>query len=737
MSKNKPKLILLDCNAIIHRAYHALPPLTNKKGDLVNAVYGFFTMFFKAIEDFKPDYIAAAFDLAGETFRHKEYKEYKAHRERADKELYKQFPIIQNILRDFNVPIVMLRGVEADDVIGSIAGKFDVESIIVTGDLDFLQVVDDNTFVYTMKRGLSNMILYDRKAVEQRLGFGPEHVTDFKGLKGDPSDNIPGVPGIGDKTATNLIRQFGAIENIYKKIDSGNAEIKDKVEEKLIENKDQAMMSKKLATIKRDIRLDFDLEKGKFGDYDLEKILNKFKDLGMNSLVKRAISLFGKKEMPLFANAVTKAEDKFIKEQINDYFKEGLFSKQIKDLELAIIPVIKEMEDNGIKIDVKKLESLSREIVLRIENITKKVYDFSGAEFNISSPQQLAEVLFDKLKIPTKDIKKTPKGVISTAASELEKLKNISPVVPLVLKYRELEKLRNTYIDALPKLVEDDGRIHTKFDQLGTSTGRISSSDPNLQNIPVRSEEGEEIRKAFIVEDGFKLVSFDYSQIDLRVAAHISDDKKLMEAFKKGEDIHSITAKEVFGKTSEKEVTTKMRRVAKMVNFGVLYGISSFGLSARSDISQSEAKEFIEKYFKKFSGVAEYIERAKKEAREKEFVQTIFGRKRYVKELQSKNWQIRASGERMAVNMPIQGTSADIVKMAMRDVWAWLIKNNYTKDIKILLQIHDELIFEVKKDLADKIIKDIKNIMENAAELKVPLVVDAKIGDNWGETENA
>ncbi len=404
-------------------------------------------------------------------------------------------------------------------------------------------------------------------------------------------------------------------------------------------------------------------------------------------------------------------------------------------MEISVIPVIEEMEKNGIIVDVKKLEVLSKDVTERIKEIEKKIHDFAGSDFNIKSSQQLSEILFDKLKISTKGIGKTPKGILSTAAPELEKIKDRSPIIIFILRYRELEKLRNTYIDALPKLVGEDERIHTKFDQLGTVTGRISSAEPNLQNIPIRSEEGEEIRKAFIPENGFKLFSFDYSQIDLRSMAHISEDKTMVQAFQNGEDIHTKTAMEIF-RVKEKDVDTKMRRMAKTINFGVIYGMSSFGLSARAGVSRTEAKDFIERYFKRFSGVAKYIERSKKDAIEKGYVETIFGRKRYVQELQSRNWQIKASGERMAINMPIQGTSADIVKMAMRDVWEWLEKEKLTGDIKMLLQVHDELLFEIKKDVDDKKIQKIKEIMEGVTKLKVPLIVGVKSGDNWGELIN-
>lgn len=759
----KPKLILLDSNAVIHRAYHALPPLASSRGEMTNAVYGFFVMLLNAIKHFDPDYIAAAFDLGGKTFRHREFEDYKAHRGRADKELYQQIPIIQDILKSFKIPAITMRGIEADDIIGSISKNSGARNVIVTGDMDMLQLVDEDTFVYTMRKGMSDLVLYDKEAVEKRYGFGPEYVVDFKGLKGDPSDNIPGVEGIGDKTAAELIKKFGSVENIYKNIEAGefirSGGFKEKLRERLIKGKQIALDSKRLATIKRNADLKFNLEDAKFGGFDTREIRKKFENLEMKSLVKKMGEMEGKlreeqetrSKMPasapiklqtggrdaktLFEEAgnLLNSQQEDITNRIEGYYRDGLFSKEIRDLELAIIPIICEMEENGIKIDIGRLEEASAKISKRIKALAQKIYDFSGAEFNINSSQQLSEILFNKLKISTEGIKKTPGGVISTAASELEKLQSQSPIIPLILKYRELEKIRNTYADALPELVGPDGRIHTSFDQLGTVTGRISSSDPNLQNIPIRSEEGEEIRKSFVAERGYKLVSFDYSQIDLRVMAHISEDSKLIEAFLAGEDIHTATAREIFAVKPD-EVSPNMRRVAKTINFGIIYGMSAHGLSARIGISQKEAKKFIDDYFKKFSGVAKYLEKSREDAKKAGFAQTIFGRKRYIPELNSKNWQIRSSGERMAINMPIQGTSADIVKMAMVKIKNLKLK---VKSCRLLLQVHDELLFEIREELINggDIIQEIKDIMESVDKLKVPLVVDVKMGDNWGEID--
>ncbi len=744
------KLIILDSNAIVHRAYHALPPFTSPQGQIVNAVYGFFTILLKTIKELKPTHIVATFDLGGETFRHKEFKEYKGQRAETDQELYQQIPIIQDVLKTMGISVFAIRGVEADDIIGSISKNVHVSNIIVTGDLDMLQLVDDNTIVYMMKRGMSDAVIYDEEKIQERFGFGADFITDFKGLKGDPSDNIPGVPGVGDKTAMTLIQQFGNMEKIYEAVKTVNPvnpvklDITKSVLKKLTENEEQAFFSKKLATIKTDIKMDFKLEDCKFEEIDIEKAESKFLDLGMKSIANRLRANSAKTKViqqdengkNLFKDVSDEEEshhfanDFGVSNMIEKNFKDGIFSEQIRDLEISVIQVISEMEKNGIKVDLKKLKVLSKDVTERIGEIEKKIHDFAGSDFNVNSSQQLSEILFEKLKISAQGIKKTPKGVLSTAAPELEKIKDRSPIIIFILRYRELEKLRNTYIDALPKLVDEDGRIHTKFDQLGTVTGRISSSDPNLQNIPIRSEEGEEIRKAFVPEEKFNLFSFDYSQIDLRAMAHISGDKTMVQAFQDGEDIHNKTAMEIFG-VKEKDVDVRMRRMAKTINFGVIYGMSSFGLSERAGVSRTEAKDFIERYFKRFSGVAEYIEMSKKNAIKKGYVETIFGRKRYIQELQSRNWQIKASGERMAINMPIQGTSADIVKMAMRDVWEWLKKEKLTGDIKMLLQVHDELLFEIKKDVDDKKIEKIKEIMESVTELKVPLIVGVKSGDNW------
>ncbi|MFH1175591.1 MAG: DNA polymerase, partial [bacterium] len=492
---NKKKLIILDCNGLIHRAYHALPPLTTRGGEMVNAVYGFFTMFFKAVNELKPDFVVAAFDLGGETFRHKQYEQYKAHREKADQELYQQIPIVQDILKSFAVPIAAMRGVEADDIIGAIAeiAKSQMEVIVVTGDLDMLQLVEDGKVeVFAMRKGLTDVVLYNKEKVQERFGFDPQYIPDFKGLKGDPSDNIPGVPGIGDKTASELIKKFNTVEELYEKLelaDFSAADIKEGVKKKLLENKEQAFISKNLALIRRNTKVDFNMEDAKFGNFDLDEAKSKFEKLEMGSLIKRMDDVFGRKEISLFGGGreekgahISQKEDRkgqSIEDKIEQCYNDGIFSKTIYDLELSIIPVIREMEKNGIKLDTERLEDLSKKLSAQIEKITKQVYDFCGAEFNLSSPQQLAEILFEKLHLPVKDLKKTPGGVVSTAAPELEKLAEESPVIPLILKYRELEKLRNTYVDALPKLVGGDGRVHTKFDQLGAVTGRVSSYDPN------------------------------------------------------------------------------------------------------------------------------------------------------------------------------------------------------------------------------------------------------------------
>ncbi len=738
MADKSPKtLVLIDGHALVHRAFHALPPLNTGSGELVNAVFGFASILLKVFKDLKPDYLAATFDLPKPTFRHKEFEAYKAKRVKAPDELYAQIKRVKDVLRAFNIPVFEKEGYEADDVIGTIVKqvkKSKIKNIIVTGDLDTLQLVDKNTSIFTLKKGVKDTIIYDEAAVAQRFdGLRPGQMNDFKGLKGDPSDNIPGVPGIGEKTAIDLLKKYGSLKKLYAAAEKGPAPAgQAKLWGKLLSQKEQAFFSQYLATIKTDVPLKFNLKDALARDYDQTKVIKLFKELGFYSLLNRLEKSPAGAAAPVInEEGLQPPADDQAPEKIEQAFKSGILSSGLYELEKKLLPVLRQMEQNGIKLDVKYLAKINRRVGQNLVALEKDIYRLVGRKFNINSPQQLSEILFDRLGISVKGLKKTPGKVISTAAGELTKLKGHHPAVDLILKYRELAKLKNTYLDALPKLVAADGRLHTSFDQLGTLTGRLSSRNPNLQNIPVKTELGQEIRRAFVAEPGNKILSADYSQIELRVVAVLAKDEDMLAAFKEGRDIHTETAHEVFG-VKPTDVTKEMRRVAKVLNFGVIYGMSGHGFAEAAGVEMSRAKEFIDKYFEKFSGVARYVEDTKKQAAQQGFVQTLFGRKRFIPEINSSAWNLRASAERMAINMPVQGTAADIIKMAMVELVnsQWLMANS-----KMLLQVHDELVFEVPTNQVKEIAAKIEPLMENVVKFPVPLNVDIAVGDNWGEME--
>ncbi|MBI4709309.1 MAG: hypothetical protein HY764_03860 [Candidatus Portnoybacteria bacterium] len=733
--KNQKTLVLIDSHALIHRAFHALPDLSTKKGERVNAVYGFILVLLKVLKELKPDYVAAAFDLQGPTFRHKEFEDYKATRVKAPDELYAQIGRVKEVVSAFGIPVYEKEGFEADDIIGTIATKNNnqktiTKNIIVTGDLDTLQLINESTRVYTLRKGVKDTMIYDEKAVLDRYGLKPEQMPDYRGLKGDPSDNIPGVPGIGEKTATELLKKFNTIEELYEELEKNPKIQNPKLYEKLIENKDQAVFSKYLATIKRDVPIKFKLEGAKFGKYDLEKIKALFRELEFFSLINRLSEISGGSPEEI-EEAIKNEETRGVYQKIDEAYKAGILSYKIYELEKEVAPVIEKMEKSGIKIDVGKLKMLGKKVDSRLLNLEKEIHQLSGADFNINSPQQLSDILFEKLKLGTKGLKKTPGRVISTAAPELLKLKGSHKIIDLILEYRELAKLKSTYINALPSLIsEKDSRIHTQYDQLGAATGRLSSRNPNLQNIPIKTDLGNEIRKAFVAEKGFLFLAADYSQIELRVVASLAQDKKMIGILKAGQDIHLATAAEVFETPLEK-VTPKMRQAAKALNFGVIYGMSIHGFAQAAGIESAKAKIFIKKYFDEFKGVARYIETIKSQVADKGFAQTLFGRKRFLPEVNSSAWNLRQAAERAAINFPVQGTAADLVKMAMVKIdSAFRLKSD---KIKMLLQAHDELIFEVRKDYIDESAPRIKNIMESIYQLPAPLIVEIETGDNWGE----
>jgi len=732
MADSRKTAVLIDANSLIHRAYHALPPFHTRKGEMVNAVFGFVSILLRVMKELEPTYIAAAFDMEGPTFRHKKFAEYKGTREKAPDELYQQFPFIKEVLAAFHIPIYEKQGFEADDIIGTLAKKISeqkesVETIIVSGDMDTLQLVDEHTKVYTMRKSIQDSQIYDSKAVEEKFeGLKPSQVIDYKGLRGDPSDNIPGVPGVGEKTAIQLLGEFGSIENMYKKLKKKNTEVKPKLQEKLLQEEEKAVMSKELATIERDVPIPFLLEDSAWRSYDqgeVEALLHRFE---FDSLIKR---MPGQKEAGKQKSMFEeKQPEEDTAERVKSYEKDGVFSKEIAELETKLTSILRDMEDAGIKIDKPYFKKLGSEMEKEIKKIEEKVYKRASKEFNISSTQQLSAVLFEDLGISPKGLKKTPKGVISTASPELEKIQKENPIVEEVLTYRELKKIYTTYVKPLPVAADENSRVHTHFDQFGAATGRMSSSNPNLQNIPKQGEWGKKIRKGFIAEKGFQLVSFDYSQIELRIAAHVSGDKKMKEFFEAGADIHQMTAAEVFA-IDKSEVTEQMRFRAKALNFGVLYGMGARGFASSAGISIGEAEDFIENYFVRFPQIHEYMEGMKEFAREHGYVETMFGRKRYIPEIDSTTPQLRAAAERMAINHPIQGSAADIMKMAMvrveedielaREKW------------KVLLQIHDELLCEITDGILEEIGKHIKASMEKACTIDVPIVVEVKAGLDW------
>lgn len=743
MSSDKKILIILDANALVHRSFHALPDFRTPKGDLVNAVYGFTSILLRVLKEFEPEYVAAAFDVAGPTFRDEEYAEYKAKRVKAPDELYAQIPRIKEVLDALNISVYEKEGFEADDVIGTISSYVQgskiqprVETVIASGDLDTLQLVDKHTKVYTMRKGLADTILYDEEAVKKRFGgLTPRQMTDYKGLRGDPSDNIPGVKGVGEKTAIQLLLDFSSIDNLYRELTEDtekSRKIKPGLRKKLVEFKDQALFSRELASIRKDVPINFKLEDLEWKNYDRENVERVLRELNFNSLVRR---LPDNKQSAIHSQqrTVTAKSDPTY-EKIEALYKDGVLSKEVYELERKLAPLMRKMEKAGIKIDKNHFAKLAKEITRELADAEGAVYKIAGKKFNVNSPRQLSEVLFSPppggLLLPTKGLKKTPGGVVSTAAPELEKLQGKHDAIKELLKYRELQKLNSTYIGPLPGLADPKDRIHTKFDQLGAATGRISSSNPNMQNIPIRGAWGTKIRQGFISEEGSKFVAFDYSQMELRLAAHIADDKKMKEYFKEGEDIHKMTAAEVFAVAPDK-VTKDMRFRAKALNFGVLYGMGAQGFARSANIPREEAQAFIENYFLRFPQIREYIENTKEFARKNGYVKTILGRKRFIPEIASTNPQLRAQAERMAINHPIQGSAADIIKMAMVEIHYNLKPITYN----LLLQIHDELLFEIEDDKIEGTYPLIKDIMEGIYSLSVPLRVDVSYGHSWGELE--
>lgn len=750
----KKKLLLIDGHALFHRAFHALPTMTGPGGFPTGAIFGFLSMLFKALVDIKPTHALVTFDLPGGTFRDKISADYKATRKKPAEELLVQLPKLKEILEALDIPIYEKQGYEADDLLGIISHKTpkDVLNIIVTGDLDLLQLIDNRTEVYRFKIGFSDIQIFDADKMVEIYGLHPSQWVDYKAIRGDTSDNIPGVPGIGEKGALELIKTFGSLDGVYEAVEKKSTKIKAGTLKKLEEGKVKAYMSQKLAHIDQKNHLDFDFEKTILGDYDSAKVVELLHALGIKALDNR---------LPGGKKPVTSKQETVIRSQPNDLIKtadEALIAAYLLDpgrrsyeptdwkaladsleeknlikiyeeIELPLIAVLQKMHERGIKLDVAWLAELSKKLGKRINQLIKEIHKLAGVEFNISSPKQLSEVLFEKLQIPTENLKKNKKsGGISTAAGELEKMRGLHPIIELIFEYRELTKLKSTYVDALPELVGQDGRVHTTYSQTIAATGRLSSINPNLQNIPIRTELGNEVRKAFIADKGRVLLSLDYSQIELRIAASLSGDEEMTKIFKSGGDFHTATAARIFN-VDEDKVTPTQRRDAKTINFSVLYGVSAFGLSSRSEMSHAEATEHIKSYFTVFHKLKQYIDETIQTTKAQGFIRNSLGRIRYFPEILSPNFAVRGAAERQAFNMPLQSLAADIIKMAMIE-----IEKKYP-EARMLLSVHDELVFEVEKDQVEKFAGPIKKIMESVYKLKVPVVVEAKAGENWTEME--
>lgn len=780
--KIKERLVLLDAHAILHRAYHALPDFATSSGEPTGALYGLSTMILKIATDLKPDYIVACYDLPKPTYRHEVYENYKAGRAKSDPELVAQMEKSKEVCTALGIPIYSHPGFEADDILGTIVEELkkkldkELEIIIASGDMDTMQLVDDNkVMVYTLKKGLNDTILYDEKAVLERFGFLPKLLPSFKGLRGDPSDNIIGIEGIGEKSATDLIVNFGSIENIYKTlkkneqvfIDKG---IKKRIVELLKEGEEEARFSEMLATIRRDAPIDFELpEKNWKEGIDLDKAQRLFGELQFRTmsgklqdvLKKNGREIIEKKQEDIKESEVEetslalwvadsnitdpKLEDilnfantkSFVqaKKVIFEELKRRESLEVFEQIEKPLLPVVRRMQEYGVKVDIVFIKSLTDKYRKELKEIEKNIWKEAGVEFNISSPKQLGEILFDKLGLYAKNLKKTSGGARSTRESELEKLKDTHKVIPLILEYRELSKLLSTYLEPIQALIDKDNRLHARFVLAGSTTGRMASQNPNLQNIPIGTERGRAIRDAFVADEGKSLVAFDYSQMELRIAAFLSKDQKLIEIFKNGKDVHTAVASEVYG-VEEGEVTKEMRRQAKVINFGILYGMGVTALQGNLGTDRKTAQEFYNKYFETFSGLSNYLEQTKLDANRLGFTKTFFGRRRYFEGIKSKIPFIKAAAERMAINAPIQGTNADLTKIAMRDVHKYLEQEKLLDKVNLILQIHDEIVYEVDNSVLEKVVPKIKSIMESALTLEetlgVPIVVNSSRGENWG-----
>lgn len=788
--EHERRLVLFDAHAIIHRAYHALPEFATKQGEPTGGLYGLSTMLMRAITEFAPDYMAACYDLPAPTFRHQEYKEYKAGRAKADDALKHQLERSREVFEAFHIPIYDARGFEADDMLGTIVEQLKetsgLEILIVTGDMDTLQLVSGKRVrVYTLKKGINDTIVYDEDQVKERFGFAPLQLPDYKGLRGDPSDNIIGIAGIGEKTGSELIQTFGSIEEIYRVLKEGGVDaliargVKARIAGLLAAGEEEALFSKMLATIRRDAPITYALPEQPWKEtFTPDRAVTLFTTLEFKSLavkVKQLVQgpadqsvgttttaptidhstidpallrrtgialwlLDSEKTTPSVEDILTETGAPSIEDaeaQLICELKEAGLYSVYTEIELPLVPIIARMETKGITLDATYLKELSETYHKQLTAIETAIYEHAGETFNINSPKQLGVILFDKMGLKVKGLKKTEGGARSTRESELEKLRESHPIITKILEYREIQKLLSTYIDTLPLLADQSGRIHTTLHQDGTTTGRFSSTDPNLQNIPVREGLGEVIRDAFIAPTGKVLISFDYSQIEMRVLAMLSGDPGLSEIFRTGEDIHTSVAARVFGVAPE-SVTKEMRRRAKVINFGIVYGMGVNALKQNLGSTREEAQEFYDQYFISFPKIAAYFEQVKADATKKGYTETMFGRRRQFPNMRSKIPFVKAMAERMAMNAPLQGTAADLVKIAMARVDAALTKVGLSTEFELILQVHDELIFEVIDDtkIIEKGTSIVSAAMSSAASDSVgshiPLEVSMKKGTRWG-----
>ncbi|WP_217586942.1 DNA polymerase I [Lentibacillus saliphilus] len=871
------KLVLIDGNSILYRAFFALPLLNNDKGVYTNAVYGFTTMLFRILEKEKPTHILVAFDAGKTTFRHETYQEYKGGRQKTPPELSEQFPVMHEVLDAFGISHYQLSQYEADDIIGTLASQVDKDwkVTIVSGDKDLLQLVNDNVEVTLTKKGISDVETYTPEYMIEKMGIRPHQIIDYKALMGDSSDNIPGVPGVGEKTAIKLLKQFDTLSAVYDGLDQVKGK---KLKENLDTHKADAFMSQELVTIKRDTPIDIQLEDIVYNTYDSNKVNHMFKELGFKSLltkttaaqtegqeqdkpltdidynivdtlepdmlmdhsalvveilednyhtapiigigvvneahklflpidvIKRSdvfqkwaedatktklvfdakqtlVSLLNNDihikgitfdallasylidpsenhhDIPSIAHRMDVADIRYdeevygkgakLKRPENEVLSEHIVRKAdalyrlevnmtdalnennqyelLKELEMPLALILGEMEHTGVYVDIERLNNMGEDLKQRLEDLANDIYDLAGESFNLNSPKQLGPILFEKLKLPV--IKKTKTGY-STAADVLEQLEQEHDIIPKLLMYRQLGKLQSTYIEGLLKVVnKDTHKIHTRFNQALTQTGRLSSIEPNLQNIPIRLEEGRKIRQAFIPsEKNWVMFAADYSQIELRVLAHMAQDDKLIAAFKEGADIHTQTAMDVFHVSSD-EVTSDMRRQSKAVNFGIVYGISDYGLSQNLGITRKEAKTFIDRYFASYPGVKDYMDNIVKEAKLNGYVTTLKNRRRYLPDITSRNFNRRSFAERTAMNTPIQGSAADIIKQAMIDLRETLRQEQL--QARILLQVHDELILEAPENEIEQLKQIVPATMEQTVALDVPLKVEYAYGSSW------